>query len=51
VRDLINRVRRRMFYKGITLKDLAVSSVCLIILFSVIVIFSLSLFAAEDLAK
>jgi len=40
-----------MFYKGITLKDLVASSVCLVMLLAAIVIFSLSLFAAEELVK
>jgi hypothetical protein len=51
VRDLINRARRWMFYKGLTAKDLVVSSVCLLMLFAVIVIFSFSFFAVEELVK
>ena len=49
--DLIAKVRRRLFYKGISLRDLAVSSTALLVLLAVIVIFSFSLFTVEELVK
>jgi len=51
VRDLIVKVRRRLFYKGISVKDLVVSSTALLVLLAVIVIFSFSLFTAGELVK
>ena len=51
VRDLIREVREWMFYKGVTLRDLVLSSASLLMLFAVIVILSFSFFAAQELVK
>ena len=51
VRDLIVKVRRWLFYKGITLKDIVVSSGALLMLLAVVVIFSFSFFAGQELVK
>ena len=51
VRDLLVKVKRWLFYKGITLKDLAVSSFSLLVLLAVVVIFGMSLFFPEELVK
>ncbi len=51
VRDLILKARRWIFYKGISLKDILVSSMALSILLAVIAIFAFSLFSAEELVK
>ena len=51
MRDLIIKVRRWIFYKGISLRDLVVSFLALLVLLSVIVIFSFSFFAMESVIQ
>ena len=51
VRDLILKARRWIFYKGISLKDILISSMALSILIAIIAIFAFSLLSPGELVK